>query len=253
MIWAALVISAFAAGAINSLAGGGTLLTFPALQALGGLPALMANGTSTLALMPGSLAGGWGYRRELAGPLRDWLWLLLPVSLAGGALGSLLAVGLPAAAFAAVVPWLLLTATLLFLFQPALAAWLKREEGHHLPTGGLRAAVLAFQLLVAVYGGYFGAGIGILMLASLGAMGIGDIHQMNAVKTLLAGAVNLTTAGIFIVAGQVHWGMALAMMAAAIAGGYAGARYGKALPKALVRWLVILIGFAMSGWYFLKG
>ncbi len=244
--------AAFVAGVVNALAGGGTLLTFPSLQSFGGLPHLAANGTSTVALMPASLASGWGYRGELAGPIRAWIWLLLPVSVVGGVVGALLAVRLPAETFAAAVPWLLMTATLLFLIQPALTGLVKGGEAGAAPKGWAMAGVMAFQLVVALYGGYFGAGIGILMLAALGVMGVGDIHQMNAVKALLASAINGVSVVVFIIAGQVHWGMALAMMASAVTGGYVGAKYGKALPKAVVRWFVIVVGFGMSAWYFVK-
>lgn len=266
--WALLVGAAFLAGAVNTMAGGGTLLTFPSLQAFGRLDELTANGTSTAALMPGSLAGAWGLRGELVGPLRRWFWLLLPPSLVGGLVGGLLATGFDNRYFAAVIPWLLLGASLLFLLQPALSRlarpavaeathkeWeggRKEPEGLELPSGWALVGILVFQFLVAVYGGYFGAGIGVLMLSSLGLMGVGDINQMNAIKTLLAAVINLMSIVVWVAAGKIDWLLAAPMTAGAIAGGYFGAVLGKMLPKWVVRWFVIAVGLALSAWYFAK-
>jgi uncharacterized membrane protein YfcA len=254
---AALCLAAFAAGAVNSLAGGGTLLTFPTL--LGApLPEfgaaqwnVIANATSTVALVPGSVAGTLGYRRELrgAGP---WLALLLAPSLLGGLVGSLLLVWLDPKTFTFLIPWLLLTAALLFLVQPALARRLpKRPEDVH-PPAWLRAALVVFQFLVSVYGGYFGAGIGILMLSSLSFMGIGDVHRVNAVKTILAVAINGVSVVVFVLDGKVVWVYAVPMAAAAVLGGYAGAAVGRRLPTALVRWFVIAVGLGLAAYYFFR-
>src|SRR5262245_17587273 len=153
-----LLGSSFLAGVINAIAGGGTLLTFPSLMTFGRLSAAWANGTSTVALVPGSAAGAWGLRRELEGTGR-WLALLLPPSLVGGAIGSWLVVALPGRYFDTLVPWLLLTAALLFLAQPYLTRRLKADGVTGLPSWGVCAAVVFFQLFVAVYGGSFGAGV----------------------------------------------------------------------------------------------
>ncbi len=260
--YAFLCASAFFAGVMNSVAGGGTLLTFPALlgafAALGPQAAAMANGTSTVALMPGSLAGSVGYRKELWESRRFVLRMIGP-SIAGGLLGAWL-VGKNQEAFATLVPWLILTAAVLFVVQAPLSAWVKRRaaaeathpEQHHEPNGVTQALVIGFQFLVAVYGGYFGAGIGILMLSALGFMGVGDIHRMNAVKTCLAAAINGASVVVFVRDGLVNWNYALAMAVAAILGGYAGARVARRLPASYVRYAVIAIGFGMAAYYFVK-
>jgi uncharacterized membrane protein YfcA len=249
-----LCLSAFGAGVINSIAGGGTLLTFPALvwglHGYSGSPDQIANQTSTVALVPGSVAGAWGYRRELEGA-GHWLLLLLGPSLVGGAVGSLLLTRFPEA-FVVVVPWLLLIAALLFLVQPNITRWLPVKGESTLPAPWLCVAVGAFQFVVAVYGGYFGAGIGILMLSALGLMGLSDIHRMNAVKTVLAAVINGVSIIVFVIDGRIVWKFALPMAAASIAGGYTGARVGLRLPKLLVRWTVILLGLGLSAYYFWK-
>jgi len=260
--FAALCVSAFFAGVMNSVAGGGTLLTFPALFAVFGplgpqQAASFANGTSTVALMPGSIAGAFGYRKELWECRQFVLRMILP-SLVGGYVGATL-VGLDKESFAALVPWLILTAALLFVVQAPLSKWVKRRaaaEGanpdHHEPNWVTQSLVIGFQFLVAVYGGYFGAGIGILMLSALGFMGVGDIHRMNAVKTILASAINAAAAVVFVRDGLVDWAYALPMAAAAIAGGYAGARVARRLPASYVRYAVIAIGFGLSAYYFIR-
>lgn len=252
--WTLLGLAAFGAGVINTLAGGGTLLTFPSLlSALAEVPdgATIANATSTVALVPGSLAGAWGLRRELRGT-GPWLRLLVGPSLLGGLVGAFLLTGLPPEYFRALIPWLLLTASLLFLFQPAIARRLRAHETVGLPSPGWRVGVAVFQFFVAVYGGYFGAGIGILMLSSLAFMGLGDIHRMNGVKTFLAACINGVSVVVFVAENKVRWDFALMMAACAVAGGYAGARLGRRLPWALVRWFVIAVGLGLAAYYFAK-
>lgn len=251
-VW--LCLSAFAAGAVNSVAGGGTLLSFPTLiWALGGTAeaAVIANATSTVALLPGSLASIGGYRREFAGTVRWIRWLLLP-SLAGGMVGSLLLVLLDPDAFRRLIPWLILTATMLFLFQPAIARWTGIGQAHAVPSRRTLWGIVAFQFLVAVYGGYFGAGIGILMLSALSMMGIGDIHKMNALKSLFGTGINLLAAIVFVSSGQVNWQYAMPMIVAAGLGGYCGAHFARQLDKRFVRGLVIVIGFTLATYYFVR-
>jgi uncharacterized membrane protein YfcA len=243
-----LVASAFLAGAINTLAGGGTLLTFPALMGFGKLDSVAANGTSTVALVTGSVSGAWGLRREL-GEARRWLWLLLPPCVLGGAFGTLLVTELDKKYFDALVPWLILTATLLFLVQPVLARWFAPKDDHP-PSRRVMASIVAFQFLVAIYGGYFGAGIGILMLSSLGFTGILDIRRLNALKTILAAAINLVATLVFVLNREVDWSLAWPMALGAIAGGYVGAQLGRRLPRAVVRWFVIAVGLGLSAYYF---
>jgi hypothetical protein len=246
-----LIVAAFLAGVINTVAGGGTLLTFPALLRFGRLSAVLANATSTVALVPGSIAGAWGFRRELAGT-GPWLRLLLPPSLIGGAIGSLLVTRLPERYFATLVPWLLLTAALLFLLQPRLTKLLRSQREVGLPSRRVCAIILVCQFLVAIYGGYFGAGIGILMLTSLSFMGLGDIQRMNAVKAILGTAINGVSVIIFVIDDKVVWSLAALMAIGAIAGGYAGASVSRRIPKDTMRWLVILIGLGLAAYYFAK-
>ncbi len=253
--YAFLCACAFLAGVMNSVAGGGTLLTFPALTAL--LTGAMANATSTVALLPGSFAGAVGYRKELW-ECRRFVFRMIAPSIAGGFLGAWL-VGKNKELFDVLVPWLILTAAVLFVVQAPLSKWVKRRaavEGaqpqHHEPNWVTQALVIGFQFLVAVYGGYFGAGIGILMLSALGFMGVGDIHRMNAVKTFLAASINTASVVVFIRDGLVQWNYALAMAVAAIIGGYTGARVARRLPASYVRYAVIVIGFGLAAYYFVK-
>jgi uncharacterized membrane protein YfcA len=259
LIYSLLCLSAFAAGAVNSLAGGGTLLTFPVLLTV--MSPVEANATSTVALMPGSAAAAWGYRRELHGT-RAWLTLLGPPCFLGGLIGTLLVIWLPETVFSFAVPWLLLTASLLFLFQPILSRVFVRRpavpdrtqslSSAAAPGRGTRLAVVAFQFAVAVYGGYFGAGIGILMLTSLSFICPGDIHRGNALKTLLAACINGVSVFVFVAGGKVVWHYGLVMAVAGIAGGFCGAHFGRRLPRAVVRWLVILIGLSIAAYQFTK-
>jgi uncharacterized membrane protein YfcA len=244
-LYLGLALAAVAAGAVNSIAGGGTLFTFSALLAAQ-VPSVVANATSTVALVPASLAGAWGYRKELH-TVRRWVVPLMVPSLAGGLVGSLLVAQLPPSYFDALVPWLLLTAALLFLFQP----FLSRQTAHAAPKPHAVAAVVGFQFLVAVYGGYFGAGIGILMLSSLGLMGLSDIHAMNGLKNFLAVGINGISVAVFVVSGLVRWDLVALMMPAAILGSYAGARLARRLDRGVVRWIVIAIGFGLAVYYFI--
>ncbi len=247
-----LALAAFLAGVFNAVAGGGTLLTFPALIGIG-VPPHIANATSTIALLPGSLAGAWGYRRELR-KVRHFAIKLLPVSLVGGTLGSFLLVWFPNE-FKTMIPWLILAAAALFLIQPVVSRYLKQQARANdttQPGTSVTVGVMVFQFAVAVYGGYFGAGIGILMLTALGFMHVGDIHHMNAVKTILASAINLVSVFVFVSKGLIWWNYAAAMVVAAILGGYLGARVARRMPAQYVRWAVIAIGFGLATYYFFK-
>ena len=259
---ALLLLSSLAAGIVNSVAGGGTLLTFPSLfTALGpmvggnhDLAAVLANGTSTTALLPGSVASGWAYRRELR-EVGRWPWLLVVPSLIGGLIGTLLVTRLPASYFKVAVPWLILSATVLFALQPTLVTFSLRHRpagppDPHNRSAGAYAGLVLGQFVIAIYGGYFGAGIGILMLSALGFMGVADIHHMNAIKTVLAACINALSVVVFAAEGKVVWSLALMMAAAAVVGGYVGAHFGRRLPRPLVRWTVIVIGFGLAAKYF---
>ena len=242
------------AGIINSVAGGGTLLTFPSLTFVlgsGDEAAVIANATSTIALFPGSLASVWGYRQELKGTRSSLLPLLIP-SLIGGAIGTWLVVSYPAKTFMLLVPWLILLATLLFMLQPAISKWTGIGLPHEAPTLRTRVGIVAFQFLVALYGGYFGAGIGILMLSSLALMGDSNIHRMNAMKALLASLINGTSVTLFVWQNKVNWSLALPMIVAGIIGGFAGASLARKLNKNHIRYGVIVIGFVVSATYFVR-
>lgn len=254
IVYVFLCLAAMVAGAINSVAGGGTLLSFPALlRTFAGRDdaAVLANATSTFALMPGSIAGAFGYRKEVW-ECRALIVRLLAPSILGGAVGSLLVTRFPPRVFAVLVPWLILTAAFLFLVQGPI----KRLTGagrHHGPPNPLTVvAVVLGQFLIAVYGGYFGAGIGILMLSTLPFMGTDNIHQTNAAKTVLAAVINAVTVVVFVVEGKVVWEYAVAMAGAAIVGGYLGAHFARKLQPVYVRAVVVLIGFGLGGYYLWK-
>jgi uncharacterized membrane protein YfcA len=254
LVW--LCLAALAAGAVNSIAGGGTLLTFPALLAglsyLGAADAaVVANATSTVALVPGSLAGAWGYRREMK-RARRWLYLLVGPSLAGGVIGALLVTRLDPAYFAALVPWLLLTAALLFLAESLLPNKAAADSGQRPPSAGATAGILVFQLVVAVYGGYFGAGASILILGALAALRVGDVNQMNALKTVLGSCINGISVVVFIADRKVAWRYALPMAAAAILGGYLGARLALVIRPRFTKLLISAIGLGLAAYFFLR-
>lgn len=244
-----LFLAAFAAGVVNSIAGGGTLLTFPALLAAG-LPAVTANATSTVALVPGSLSAFLGYRRHVRGEGRLVMAMALP-SVAGGTLGALGADRVGDEIFAKLSPLLVLGATVLFMAQEPLRRWSRagRPEGPQGRRGASSlAAVAGFQLAVALYGGFFGAGIGILMLASLGLLGLTDIHRMNGLKNLAAVCINGLAALTFVLTGRVDWPTAGFMGVGGVLGGYGGASLAHWIGPVLVRRLVVVIGLAISAW-----
>ena len=253
-LYVLLCLSAFVAGVMNSVAGGGTLLTFPALLAalspLGAGAAAVANATSTVALLPGSFAGAVGYRKELYESRRFIARMVAP-SIAGGFLGAWL-VWQYQSGFARLVPWLILTAALLFLIQAPVSKYLKARRSDHEPGRRTLLVLVCCQFLIAVYGGYFGAGIGILMLTALGFMGVGDIHRMNALKTLLAALINGASVVLFIRKGLVNWELVWPMVIAAVVGGYGGARVARRLPAAYVRYAVIVIALGLSVYYFIQ-
>ncbi len=246
--YALLCVSAFLAGTINAVAGGGTLLTFPTLLAV--VSPIQANATSTLALIPATLGSAWGYRTELV-QTKDRLKLLWAPSFFGGILGALAVTRFPEKVFATMVPWLLVVASTLLLLQKPLSRWIQAHP-HEAPKGGTLWGIVFFQFLVGIYGGYFGAGIGILMLSALSFMGIPDIHRMNGLKAVLGFLINGITAVIFLVEGVVVWKYALTMAVASTAGGYLGARGARRLRPEHVRMLVVAIGFGVAGYSFWK-
>ena len=268
---AALAAVSFLAGAVNAVAGGGTILTFPVLAAI--LPAgpaglVAANATSTIGLWPGAVAAAWAYRGERVGQPPWAVWLMVP-SVLGAAVGAVLVLVLPPQWFAACVPWLIFTAAVVFALQPQLSrlgplaartfsSTMSSSPADSAASGPATSRLLVacvLQCLVAIYGGYFGAGIGIMMLAVLGVLGLGDIHRLNAVKNVLGMAINGTAAGLFAAGSflgsqDVSWGHAAIMAVAAVLGSLAGASVVRRLPAPFVRRCVALIGFALAAYYF---
>ena len=244
-----LILSAVGAGIMNAIAGGGTLLTFPALMTT--LSEKSANFTSTVALMPGSIASAWGYRKQLA-DCGQWVWLMTIPSIVGGAVGSTLLILSPPGVFKLIVPWLVLMAAVLFLVQPKIAGWMLSHKPVGPPTRRALTIILTLQLFIGIYGGYFGAGIGIMMLSTLGFLGLASLHQMNALKCYLAFVMNAVSVAFFVVAGEIHWRYGLIMAAAAIVGGYVGARLALRMKPIWVRWIVIAIGFSLAAFFFWK-
>jgi uncharacterized membrane protein YfcA len=238
----------FVAAAINSVAGGGTFLTFPVFI-MNGLSPLQANIMSTMALWPGTLASVAGYRNILVTD-RKLLAPYLIIGVLGGAAGSFLLLTTSELVFRALIPWLLLVATLIFTFGRHAIASLQRFD---LSEQQRRVGSLVLQVVIALYGGYFGAGIGILTLAMLQILGHTQIHQMNAMKTVLAAAINAATALIFIASGKVVWSLLWVMVLGGISGGYFGARFAQKMSPSHVRTLVSVIGFSLTAYFFLSG
>jgi len=244
-------LAALAAGFVNSIAGGGTLLTFPALvYSLGS--EVLANTTSTVGLFPGSLAGAWGSRSHLKG-IKLWLIILIPPSIAGSILGALL-VTRYSQHFRLFVPWLLVLASTLFLIQPFISKPKPKQGGSDAPNTSFQviSALVLFQFLVAIYGGYFGAGIGILMIASLSFMGIPDIFRVNGLKNVLAFTINSVAAVVFCIDAPMNWKYASGMAVFSIIGGFLGGTLSQHIPRKLLRILIIFIGYLLAAYYFFK-
>jgi uncharacterized protein len=246
-----LFFTAGIAGILNALAGGGSFISFPALL-FTGVPPVQANATNTVALWPGLAASTVAYLKRLKVPRRLLIPLLVS-SVAGGWVGALLLLKTPQRTFLHFVPWLLLSGTLLFAFGNKIRAIAgKSAVSDDLQKVSWRAiAVCSFiELVLAVYGGYFGAGIGFVMLGMFAALGMRDIHAMGAIRTLLAAAINAAAVVAFIVAGAVLWPQFAVMVAGALVGGWFGAHYAQKADPQKVRLLVIGVGLAMSAYFF---
>lgn len=249
-----LFAAALVAGAVNAIAGGGSLLTFPVLVWLGREP-ILANATNTVSLSPGSFAALHGFRQELVG-LRRWIVRGTLPSVAGGLLGALLLLHTPAPVFEWLVPYLILLATALFAVAGPVAAraGLRTQgDGRGTPVAPRWLPVLGYQFLVSVYGGYFGAGIGIMMLAGLALSGFTAIHRMIALRNYYAILINAVAAVYFIGSGAVQWSDAAVLTAGQIVGGFAGARAARRLPAAAVHWIVVGVGMAMAAALLVRG
>jgi hypothetical protein len=236
-------------GALNAVAGGGSFISFPALLFSGVAP-IAANATNTVALWVGMTASGGAYRRHLDLSRRVMV-PLAATSVIGAVAGACLLLHTPAQTFLRVLPWLMLGATLLFMFGKRLAG-AGGSVARDASSAALAVAAL-FELIVAVYGGYFGGGIGILNLAMLAALGMTDIHAMNALKVVLGGIINGIAVVTFVVAGAVVWKQCSVVTVGAILGGYFGAHYAQKLPGAWIRGFVIAVGTGMSAYFFWRG
>ena len=237
--------AAFIAGIMNAVAGGGTFITFPMLVFVG-VPPINANASNAVGLFPGNFASAWAYRHDYKNFDGVSLRALAVVGLSGGLAGALLLLLTPSPTFDAIVPWLILTATLIFIFGPRLALHLNRHFDISPRT------FLMIQFLVSIYGGYFGGAMGIIMLAIFGLLGQTDLNAMNATKTLMAGFINGIAVIIFVAAGIVWWPQTFAILVGATAGGYVGARVARSLNQKYVRTAIILISIGVTTVFFVR-
>jgi len=238
------------AGAMNAVAGGGSFIAFPALL-FTGVPPIPANATNTIALWVGTVTSSGAYRSHLDISKRV-LTPLIVTSAIGGLLGALLLIKTPAQTFLRLIPWLMLAATLLFAFGRKLTGRFSGGIAHDASTRALIAASI-FELIVAIYGGYFGGGIGIMNLAMLAALGMTNIHAMNALKLIIVSVINGVATVTFIVTGSIVWAQAAVLTLGAVIGGYLSARVAQKLPQVYVRALVIAIGLGMTAYFFWRG
>jgi uncharacterized protein len=248
-----LFFAALTGGAVNSVAGGGSFISFPALLFTGMAP-IPANATNAVALWPGTTASAVAYRNTFTSDSRRLLLPLVSACIVGGVLGAAILLQTPPVTFLHLVPWLLLLATLLFVFSGRMTTWVRSRAGHapgdeKLPRG-LFLTGLFLQLVIAMYVGYFGAGTGILVLALLALLGMENVHAMNGIKTLLVSVANGVAIVTFIWARVIVWPQALLMIVGAAAGGYGGAYLAQRMNPQHVRRLVIVIGFAMAAYFF---
>lgn len=243
MDYVLVLIAAFGAGVLNTIAGGGTFLTFPALVFIG-VPPVIANATSAVAVFPGYAGGAFGFRDELARFDRKLMIRLSVITLTGGMIGGLLLLFSSDDAFSLVVPFLLLAATLAFLFGDQIRNWAVRKDRAVTPYGTVGL------LLVSVYGGYFNGGLGIVLLALFALWGMSNIHEMNGLKTGLSFVLSAISVTVFAIGGLVTWQYAIGMMIASTVGGYCGAPLARVLPKSAVRAIIALVGFGMSAVFF---
>jgi len=245
-----VTLAAFAAGLINAVAGGGTFLMFPSLTNFAGLDQKVANMTSTDGLWPGSAASVVAAWKDFARIPRGMLAAFSLISLVGGILGSLLLMAGSKKSFELAIPWLLAFATIIFGFSKPISRWAGRQHGHR--TLGWTIIVGCIQFVIAIYGGYFGAGIGVLMLAGLAFAGLDDIHQMNALKVLLATIINGVAAVLFFFSRQVDWRYVLPMAIASTLGGFLGMVVARRIKQNQLRAVILLIGIVLTFYYFGK-
>ena len=240
--------AALLAGALNAIAGGGSFISFPALL-VAGVPPIIANATNAFALWPGTLASTRAYRQELQGQRRD-IVLFSGLSLIGGLIGALLLRYTDERRFTALIPYLLLFATLVFTFSPQITRLAQRIVG----TSGnyQRRLVAVVYIAIAIYDGFFGAGLGILTLAALALLGYDNIHQMNALKTLQASLINGIAVITFVVTGLIAWTPALVMTVGAMIGGYGGAAIARRIHAGRIRTIVVWLSIGLTIWFFVR-
>lgn len=242
--------AALLAGAGNAVAGGGTNLSFPILIWLG-IPPVAANATNGVGLWPGSAGAAWSYRRALARYENRWWWLAVP-SLVGGGIGAWLLLALPPDWFGAMAPWLVIVASGLVAVEPMVRQWL-RSPGHEADGGRHLGLAMVIQFVISIYGGYFGAGMGILMLTALSISGMHDLHEANAWKNVLAVAIKGIAVLWFVVAGVLVWPVAIVMAIGSTLGGYATGRFIQRFDQRRLRWVVVTMGVAMGLILLLRG
>jgi uncharacterized membrane protein YfcA len=246
-----LFFAGLVAGMVNSITGGGSFISFPALL-LTGIPPIQANATNTVAVWPGLIAGMAGYRREVAAH-RTLLPVLTIVGVAGGLIGAKILLRTPQSTFMRLVPWLLLLATLVFLFGPRIAVWIReRTLLHPRVSAAMRAFNVVLLFLTSIYIGYFGAGVAIPIAAVFALMGLESMHAINGVRTYLVSVANLVAIIAFVAAGAILWPYALVMVSGTAIGGYGGACFARRMDSALVRRLVIALGFITSAYFFYR-
>jgi len=248
---ALLLLVAVIAGALNSIAGGGSFISFPTLIFLG-LPSVNANATSTLGLWPGTMASVGAYRKAMSAALIKRIVPLVIITLAGSLVGARLLLKTHVTTFDRLVPWLLLQGTVLFTFRARINAWVAQRRQQDGPSHWQVIGVTVAQAALGIYTGYFGAGVGIVMLPLLSVMGIENIHTMSGVRMFLVTCGNTVAIAVFIFARAIFWPQALLMMLGAAAGGYAGAYFAQKMQQRTVSYLVIAIGAAMTTYFFWK-
>ncbi len=245
MEYVLLALAALVAGTINSVAGGGSFFTFPALV-FSGVPPVVANASSTVALFPASFASAWAYRKDRENFGEVPFKAMALVSIGGGSIGATVLLSLPEAAFDFIIPWLLLLATLAFACGPYLISRLRREAKLSSPV------FLGVQFVAAIYGGYFGGAVGLILLSFWGLFGFTDLRMLNANKTLLAGLMNAAAVVIFVAAGRVFWLETLVMLVAAVTGGYFGARVARRANPVIARAIVTVISVGVTITFFVR-
>lgn len=248
-----LIVAAFLAGMVNAVAGGGSFFSFPAMLGTGMLP-VHANATNTMALWPGQLTSIAAYREDI-GKHRRLVVPIIVASVIGSIGGAWLLLNTTQAAFMRLVPWLFLVAATIFAFSRPMLRWVQRRSSAgagSAPRKPRRLAVFISLLLICVYVGYFGAGGGFVTITLLTLFGIEDLHETNALKVVSTTVANGTVCIIFAVFGQIEWRFCLMAMAACAVGGYLSARIAKLVPQDALRWFIIVLGFAMSGWFFYR-